>query len=57
MKKMTPDELLEYYNKRLDFEAEADRAKILFSDQVGVDCAKVFGGKPPRDQRAFSQRG
>jgi hypothetical protein len=40
-----PKDPLDSLNARLDFEAEADRKGIHFSDRIARDCEKIFGGR------------
>lgn len=40
-----PADPLDAINMRLDLEAEADKAAILFTQRVPRDCETVFGGR------------
>ena len=42
-------------NVRLDLEAEADRAAILFTDRVERDLEQAFGGKVNANDRPAYQ--
>jgi hypothetical protein len=42
-----PSDVLELMNARLDFEYEADRAQILYTDAVGRDRCLLWGGRIP----------